>query len=443
MEIEGLNLEIERLGKCTVPSPMTKGQFVNDEDRVLYHATLKEAETCINAGKSLPSFEMAGPREKIYFDPSKLKCGIVTCGGICPGLNDVIRAIVLSLHHHYQVNTVFGFRYGYEGLSPRYRHTPVELNPKVVEDIHEKGGTILGSSRGPQDVSEMVDTLERMNIGLLFTIGGDGTLRGAQAISEEIGRRSLKIGVVGIPKTIDNDISFVDQSFGFETAVSASRPCIYAAHVEAKGARNGVGLVKLMGRESGFIAAYATLATSDVNFCLVPELPFTLERFLPVLKEKIEQSTHSVIVVAEGAGQDLLNRDGARDASGNLRFGDIGLFLRDEIKAYFQREGVELQLKYIDPSYIIRSIRANPKDSVFCLLLGHNAVHAGMAGRTNTVVGYWDTEYTHVPIPMAVSKRKRIDPDGRLWSSVVESTGQPRDLAGSSGTGESVCTSVT
>ena len=443
MEIENLDLETEKLGKCTVPSPMTKGQFVNDEDRVLYHATLKGAETCLGAGKPLPSFEMAGPRRTIYFDPSKLKCGIVTCGGICPGLNDVIRAIVLSLHYHYQVNTVFGFRYGYEGISPRYRHVPLELNPKVVEDIHEKGGTILGSSRGPQDVSEMVDTLERMNIRLLFTIGGDGTLRGAQAISEEIGRRRLKIGVVGIPKTIDNDISFVDQSFGFETAVSAARPCIYAAHVEAKGARNGVGLVKLMGRESGFIAAYATLATSDVNFCLVPETPFTLDRFLPALKEKIKLSDHSVIVVAEGAGQDLLNRDGACDPSGNLRFGDIGLFLRDEIKAYFKREGLEMHLKYIDPSYVIRSVPANPKDSVFCLLLGHNAVHAGMAGRTNTVVGYWDTEYTHVPIPMAVSARKRIDPDGRLWSSVVESTGQPRDLAGPSGAGENVCVGVT
>ncbi|MCF8129447.1 MAG: ATP-dependent 6-phosphofructokinase [Deltaproteobacteria bacterium] len=439
MEIEDLNLEVERLGKCTVPSPMDPGQFVCDDDRVLYSATLKEANACIEAARPLPSFEMAGPREKIYFDPSKLKCGIVTCGGICPGLNDVIRAIVLSLHHHYQVSTVYGFRFGYEGISSRYRHVPLELDPKAVEDIHEKGGTILGSSRGPQDISDMVDTLERMNIRLLFTIGGDGTLRGAQAISEEIGRRGLKIGIVGIPKTIDNDISFVDQSFGFETAVSAARSCIYAAHVEARGARNGVGLVKLMGRESGFIAAYATLATSDVNFCLVPEVPFTLERFFPALKEKIARSTHSVIVVAEGAGQNLLNGSGARDASGNPRFEDIGIFLRDEIRAYFKREGVEMHLKYIDPSYIIRSVPANPKDSVFCLLLGHNAVHAGMAGRTNTLVGYWDSEYTHVPIPMAVSERKRIDPKGRLWSNVVESTGQPRDLADPFGKGENAC----
>jgi len=438
MEMEDVNLEIEKLGECRVPSPLPVGQFVSDEDRVLFTGTLKEAEAYVRAGKTLPSFEMAGPREKIYFDPSKLKCGIVTCGGICPGLNDVIRAIVLSLHYHYQVSTVFGFRYGYEGLSPRYRHAPLELDPNVVADIHQRGGTILGSSRGPQDVSEMVDTLERMNVRLLFVIGGDGTLRGGQAISEEIGRRNLKIGVVGIPKTIDNDISHMDESFGFQTAVSMTRPSIYAAHVEAKGARNGVGLVKLMGRESGFIAAYAALATSDVNFCLVPEVPFTLEGFLPALKEQLVQNSHAVIVAAEGAGQDLLGTSQERDASGNRRFGDIGIFLRDEIKAYFKREGMEIQLKYIDPSYIIRSVPANPKDSVFCLLLGHNAVHAGMAGRTNMVVGFWDSEYTHVPIPLAVSRRKRIEPDGRLWGSVLESTGQPRDLAGSFGKGENV-----
>jgi len=439
MEMEDVNLEIEKLGECRVPSPLPVGQFVSDEDRVLFTGTLKEAEAYVRAGKTLPSFEMAGPKEKIYFDPSKLKCGIVTCGGICPGLNDVIRAIVLSLYYHYKVSTVFGFRYGYEGLSPRYRHAPLELDPNAVADIHQRGGTILGSSRGPQDVSEMVDTLERMNVRLLFVIGGDGTLRGGQAISEEIGRRKLKIGVVGIPKTIDNDISHMDESFGFQTAVSMTRPSIYAAHVEAKGARNGVGLVKLMGRESGFIAAYAALATSDVNFCLVPEVPFTLEGFLPALKQQLLQNSHAVIVAAEGAGQDLLGTSQERDASGNRRFGDIGIFLRDEIKAYFKREGMEIQLKYIDPSYIIRSVPANPKDSVFCLLLGHNAVHAGMAGRTNMVVGFWDSEYTHVPIPLAVSRRKRIEPDGRLWGSVLESTGQPRDLAGSLGKGENVC----
>lgn len=275
----------------------------------------------------------------------------------------------------------------------------------------------------------MVDTLERMNISILFTIGGDGTLRGAQAISEEIERRGLKIAVIGIPKTIDNDISYVELSFGFITAVSESTTASYSAHVEAEGARNGIGLIKLMGRESGFIAAFATLANNDINFCLIPEIPFSLEGFFKTLKKRLEQRKHAVIVAGEGAGQDLLEATQERDASGNIRFGDIGLFLRDKIKDYFKKEGIEISLKYIDPSYTIRSMPASPYDSVFCLLLGHNAVHAGMTGRTNMVVGRWRNEFTHVPIPMAVSERKKIDPNGRLWSSVLESTGQPREMS--------------
>jgi 6-phosphofructokinase 1 len=304
----------------------------------------------------------------------------------------------------------------------------MELNLDVVADIHQSGGTILGSSRGPQDASEMVDTLERMNINILFAIGGDGTLRGVQAISQEIAQRRLKIGVIGIPKTIDNDISYMQKSFGFETAVGESRAAIYGAHIEATGARNGIGLVKLMGRNSGFIAANATLAFSEVNFCLVPEVPFTLQGFLDALRERLETRGHAVIVAAEGAGQDLMGDASERDLSGNTRLHDIGLFLKDEIHAHYEKLETDLTLKYIDPSYIIRSMPANPHDSVFCLLLGHNAVHAGMAGRTNMAVGYWNGQHTHVPVPLAVSMRKQIDPDGRLWSSVLASTGQPRDM---------------
>jgi 6-phosphofructokinase 1 len=423
-----LEFTIFKLGECRIPSPMSGVQFVSEESHVLYSGDLREIESYQKAGKRPPCFEMAGPREKIYFDPSKLKCGIVTCGGLCPGLNDVIRAIVFSLHHHYGVRTVFGFRYGYEGLSYRHAHTPMELTLELVQDIHQQGGTILGSSRGSQDVSEMVDTLEQMNVGILFTIGGDGTLRGARDITEEIGRRNLKIGVIGIPKTIDNDISYMERSFGFITAVSEATTAIYAAHSEAEGARNGIGLVKLMGRHSGFIAAFATLANSDVNFCLVPEVRFSLESFLESLGERLEARHHAVVVVAEGAGQDLMEHTLERDASGNIRLGDIGVFLKDQITDYFKKSGMEVTLKYIDPSYMIRSMPANPPDSAFCLMLGHNAVHAGMAGRTNMVVGYWKGQFTHVPISAAVSKRKEIDPKDKLWTGVLSSTGQPREM---------------
>ena len=425
---DDLNLTISSLGGCRIPSPMSRVSFVDDAESVVYHADIREIKALLEAGKEPPCFEMAGPREKIYFDPSKLKCGIVTCGGLCPGVNDVIRAIVMGLHYHYGAQTVFGFRYGFEGLSPKYGHTPIELTPEVVQDIHQKGGTILGSSRGPQDVAEVVDTLERLNIRLLFTIGGDGTLRAAQAIAEEIGKRKLKIGVVGVPKTIDNDISFVQQSFGFVTAVTETRASIYSAHMEATGARNGIGLVKLMGRHSGFIAAAATLANNDVNFCLVPEVPFSLTGFLEALKDRLEDRGHVVIVVGEGAGQDLMGKSEERDASGNIRLGDIGIFLSDKIKEFLKKSGVEATLKYIDPSYTIRSMPASAFDSAFCLRLGHNAVHAGMAGRTNMVVGYWTNNFTHVPIPLAASERKRIDPAGKLWSEVLSCTGQPKKM---------------
>jgi 6-phosphofructokinase 1 len=407
---------------------MTGVQFVEDDERVLASASAAAAEAAVRRGEPLESFELAGPRRKIFFDPSRVAAGIVTCGGLCPGINDVIRALVMGLHHHYGVRTIKGFRFGFEGLVASHGHAPVELTPDVVKDIHKEGGSILASSRGPQDVGAMVETLERMGIGILFTIGGDGTLRGAHAIASEALRRRLPIAVVGIPKTIDNDISMVQQSFGFDTAVSETRHAIYAGNVEANGARNGIALVKLMGRHSGFIAAYATLAHNDVNFCLVPEVPFRLETFLAALRERIAQRGHAVIVVAEGAGQDIVKATGGRDASGNVRLADIGGFLRDAIKKAFDEAGIEVNLKYIDPSYTIRSTPADARDSAFCLVLGHHAVHAAMSGRTGMLIGNWLNEFTHVPIEAAVAERRRIDPDGRFWASVVGSTGQPRTL---------------
>ena len=428
MRDRDLDFTIARLGECRFPSPMSGVRFTRDEERVVYHAQLKDLKAWIAKGEDPPSMETAGPREKLFFDPSQLACGIVTCGGLCPGVNDVIRSIVLSLYRHYGVNTVYGFRFGYEGLVPRYGHEPLKLTPDTINRIHEIGGTVLGSSRGPQDPAEMARNLGEMKIGILFAIGGDGTLRGAQKIAEEATRQGIALSVIGIPKTIDNDISFVQKTFGFETAVGEARRAIYAANTEAEAARNGIGLVKLMGRDSGFIAAYSVLVESQVNFCLIPEIPFKLEKFLGELKTRLERRGHAVIVVAEGAGQDLMEKTAERDASGNVKYGDIGTFLRDAIKAHFKGDGIELSIKYIDPSYTIRSVRTNPHDSVFCLLLGHGAVHAGMSGRTNMVVSFWNHQFTHVPIALAASQRKKIDPEGSLWSSVLASTGQPSKM---------------
>jgi 6-phosphofructokinase 1 len=422
---------VATLGACHIPSPLlaTGQRFVDDSHRVLLSADSRDLQPLLASGQMPPTFEVAGPRAQLFFEPAAVTCGIVTCGGICPGVNDVIRSLVLTLTHAYGVRRILGFRYGYAGLVSQRDYPPLQLTPAVVDTIHQQGGTLLGTSRGPQDIRQMVDTLVREHVGILFTIGGDGTLRGAVALSQEIQRRHLAISIIAIPKTIDNDLAWVEQSFGFATAVSAATEAIQAAHTEARGAWNGIGLVKLMGRHSGFIAAHASLANSDVNFCLVPESPFTLageSGFLHALAQRLAHRHHAVIVVAEGAGQTILQdpTHQERDASGNLRLTDIGVFLRDEITRYFSAHGIEITLKYIDPSYLIRSVPANAFDSQFCLMLGQHAVHAGMAGRTAVLIGYWNQQFTHVPIPVAVARRKQLDPRGTEWQSVLQATGQ-------------------
>lgn len=402
---------------------------VDETDRVLFDDIASEAIARGVPTTELPGFEPAGPRKKIYFDPSKTRAGIVTCGGLCPGFNDVIRAIVLELYFRYGVKNIVGFRNGYQGFIARYGHPVMQLTPDLVAQINEDGGTLLGTSRGEQNPAEIADCLEQLGINVLFVIGGDGTLRGALAISKEVAARGLKIAVVGIPKTIDNDIMYIDQSFGFQTAFSLATESIRAAHAEAISSPNGVGLVKVMGRHSGFIACYAALAQNDANFVLIPEVSFHLDGrsgLLPALESRLKHRGHAVIVVAEGAGQSLLDEcPKTTDASGNARLGDIGLFLKQKISSHFDHLGIELNLKYIDPSYLIRSVPANPFDSVYCLRLAHNAVHAAMCGRTEMVVGRWHGRFVNVPIPLAIRERNQVDPNGDLWLSVLEATGQP------------------
>jgi 6-phosphofructokinase 1 len=339
----------------------------------------------------------------------------------------------MELWHGYGVTNILGMRYGYEGLVPRHGHQPLQLSPEAVSNIHTLGGTILGTSRGPQNAAEMVDALELLGVDILFVIGGDGTLKGAAGIVGEINRRGLRKSVIGIPKTIDNDILYLDKTFGFETAFAEAVKAVTCAHVEAISAINGIGLVKLMGRASGFIGCYAALASQQVNFCLVPEVPFELHGsngFLETLRERIAQRKHAVVVVAEGAGQQLLEaRSLETDASGNRRFGDIGLFLKDEISHFFESRQIPFTLKYIDPSYAIRSVPASPQDNVYCSILAQDAVHAGMAGKTNMLVGRWHDTFVHIPLSLVISSRRKIDPKGDIWRSVLETTGQPPHMS--------------
>jgi 6-phosphofructokinase 1 len=417
------------------PTPLSKqkddylADYVQDGQYLLYDIETTAGAPARNSANG-QLLERAGPREKIYFDPSKVHAGIVTCGGLCPGLNDVIRAIVMCLWYRYGVRRICGFRYGYRGFLSRFNLPVMELKPENVTDIHRTGGTILGSSRGFGDCTEeIVDSLERMNINILFTIGGDGTQKGALGIAKELKKRGLKVAVVGIPKTIDNDLSFVQRSFGFETAVCKAADAVASAHLEAEGAVNGIGIVKVMGRESGFIAAHTALAINDVNYVLIPEVPFDLDGengLLAHLEKRLPNRHHAVILVAEGAGQDLLQKSSEVDASGNKKLADIGLYLKDRITEYFKEKKLEINLRYIDPSYIIRSAPANPSDSIYCARLGTNAVHAAMAGKTEMLISLIHDNFVHVPIRLAVSKKNRINPDDALWRDVTTATGQPR-----------------
>jgi 6-phosphofructokinase 1 len=432
-----LQTQIQNLGKNIYPSPLKISKTVNDgifnyvedSDRILYDVSLGNFEKSVQSGEEPVSFEKAGPREMLFFNPSDVKAGIITCGGLCPGLNNVIRNLVMELWYRYQIREIFGFRYGYEGLIPSYGHIPFNLTPDFVSDIHLTGGSILGSSRGNQDVPEMVNTLRNMGVNMLFCIGGDGTLKGANAISEEAAKQNFKLSVAGIPKTIDNDVNYMDRSFGFETAFSVASDIVRDARSEATGAYNGVALVKLMGRDSGFIAVHTALANKGINFVLIPELNFSLDGengFLNVLKNRLEKRHYAVIIVAEGAGQNLIgDKMVEKDRSGNIKKKDIGIFLKDKISSYFKELNIPVTVRYIDPSYIIRSAPANPNDSKFCSQLAQNAVHGAMAGKTDFVVGLWNNQFVYLPIALTVKERKKVDLGGELWWNILETTGQP------------------
>jgi len=430
------DLNITNLGPREIPSPSFKRDFPaesscwhNDGDRIVLNDHMDSVREAMRIDIDPPSIELAGPRKEIFFSPPETCIAIVTCGGLCPGINDVIRAIVMQAYYTYGVRQILGIQYGYEGLDPAFGHKPIELTPDKVMNITTFGGSILGTSRGKRDVKVMANRLEALGVNILYVIGGDGSQRGAQAIYEEVQQRGNRMAIIGVPKTIDNDIMFMDRSFGYQTAFAMAFHAVASAHTEARGARNGLGLVKLMGRDSGFIACSAALATGEANAVLIPEVPFKLEGengLFSVIENRIATRGHAVIITAEGAGQDLISdAEELRDASGNKLHADIGLFLKERIAAHFKAKGIDLNLKYIDPSYLIRSVPASPEDRIFCLNLGRHAVHAGMAGKTGMVVARWHQSYVHLPMSLVTRGRRKVNPSGDLWRSVIESTGQP------------------
>lgn len=436
MIFSDMDFSIRRLGDCQFESPIALStrnddsiaNYVTDNQRVIYQVDV-DIEDCERTRLSAGLFEKAGPRQRIFFDPAGVHAAILTAGGLCPGLNDVIRSIVMTLWYRYGVRQITGLRFGYRGLYDSDDSLRLSLDPAAVRDIHRTGGTMLGSSRGGGDrIAAMVQACLRLKINLLFCIGGDGTQKGALSLAREFSKINANCAVVGIPKTIDNDLSFVERSFGFDTAVSEAVMAVAAAHTEARAAVDGIGVVKVMGRQSGFIAVHTALAQNDVNFVLIPELPFELEGkngLLRHLEERLAARHHAVILVAEGAGQQLLIATNRTDASGNVKLADIGPFLCDNINAHFRNLRREVSIKYIDPSYIIRSAPTIANDSIYCQRLGANGVHAAMAGRTECLVGLVNGRFVHVPMELAAGKRNFVDPESALWRDVIEATGQP------------------
>lgn len=415
-------MDITSLGEPKFPSPLGRGI---DEDLRVPEKIIKNLKGSDDPGFL---FELAGPRSKLFFNPKETRAGIVTCGGLCPGLNDVIRSVFLVLHYTYGVKEVLGFRGGYKGLDPVNGKEPIVLTPEFVDSIHRDGGTCIGTSRGPVNISLAVDNLIKLGVNILFVVGGDGTQRGGNELFLEAKKRGHPISVVGIPKTIDNDIPFVTRTFGFLTAVQEAAKVLDNAHTEARSVENGIALVKLMGRNAGFIAAGATIANQDVNFTLIPEVPFRLDGpngFLAALKERILKRSHALVVIAEGAGQELLEKDeNQRDASGNIKIKDIGIFMREQIEVFFKKENIPIVMRYIDPSYLVRSSPANSEDSILCDQYARNAAHAAMAGKTGLVIGFLHNQFIHVPIDLITSRKKSMDPEGFQWHAVLAATGQ-------------------
>jgi 6-phosphofructokinase 1 len=425
-----LDFSVASLGERKVPSPMGLSNrlddgladYTRDEDRVVYDRSGASPELF---------FERAGPRELNYFRGEDVTAGIVTCGGLCPGMNNVIRELVRRLWFRYGVRRILGFRYGFLGMTAASPDKPLPLDPDVIHDIHRQGGTMLGSSRGPQKAEDMAEFLDEKGVNVLFAVGGDGTMRGTLALYQEVRRRGLKIAVVGVPKTVDNDVRFIERTFGFDTAVAVATSAIDAARVEATGASHGIGLVRLMGRHSGFIAASAAIASREANLLLVPELPFDLhgeKGVLQYLRWRLATRGHALVIVAEGAGQSYLQAAAGKDASGNVKLGDIGIFMRDTLAR--ELSDLDVTVKYIDPSYMVRAAPANAADAIFCGQLAECAVHAAMAGKTGLVLGYWLGHFTHVPLSVVTTGRKVISLDSSFWRYALEATGQPMVFTG-------------
>ncbi|MFN8151240.1 MAG: 6-phosphofructokinase [Solirubrobacterales bacterium] len=331
------------------------------------------------------------------------RIGILTGGGDCPGLNAVIRAAVrkgVKAHD----NEFFGFQYGWAGVLAG-EGRPLDVN--ATRGILPRGGTILGTSRtnpfnedGP-GVEGVLAGMEQAGVEMLIPIGGEDTLGVAGKLAE------AGVPVVGVPKTIDNDLAGTDFTFGFQTAVQIATDAIDRLHTTAE-SHNRVIVVEVMGRHAGWIAAYSGMA-GGADAILVPERPFDIDELCERLRRRhVEGSRFSIVVVSEGAhpkDEGLIASTGELDAFGHERLGGIAFALEGEIE---KRTGYETRMTIL--GHVQRGGTPNAYDRVLGTRFGVAAIDAIARGETGTMVALRGSEVVTVPLEEALAEPKLLDP---------------------------------
>jgi len=332
-----------------------------------------------------------------------MRIGVLTGGGDCPGLNGVIRAAVTKGVKEYGYDFV-GFRDGWKGP---LEGLTMELNLETVRDILPKGGTILGSSRTNPfkidgGVEKIKENLAKHGIDALIAIGGEDTLGVATKLD------ALGVKVIGVPKTIDNDLNNTDYTFGFDTAVNIAVEAIDRLHTTAASHKRAI-IVQVMGRHAGWIALWGGLAGA-ADIILIPEIPFSLEKVAEFVEKREAAGFKStMIVVAEGARTHHGQQFRKQSASGEWRLGGIGEMLAQEVEA---RSGKETRVCVL--GHLQRGGDPTTLDRILGIRFGVKAVQLALEERFGTMVSYQNYEVLDVPIADAVHRLKKVPPDCQL-----------------------------
>jgi 6-phosphofructokinase 1 len=334
-----------------------------------------------------------------------VKLAVLTGGGDCPGLNAVIRAVVRRGERHYH-DEIVGSRDGWRGLIDR------DLEPLTVEDLRgtlPRGGTVLGTSRAnPFQIDGGVDrvmaTVESEGIDAVIAIGGEGTL----SCTLEFHRRGLP--VVGVPKTIDNDIGVTERTFGFDTAVTIATEAIDRLHTTAE-SHNRIMVVEVMGRHVGHIATWAGIAGGATR-TLIPEEPFDIDEVCAALSRRHQTNRYaSIVVVAEGAKPvpgTMEIPEETRDEYGHIRLGGIGNRVAEQIE---KRTGIETRVSVL--GHVQRGGSPTPLDRVLSTRYGFAATDAVHDGAFGSMVALQADQIVTVALEDAVRELKGVDP--ALW----------------------------